>query len=98
MTTTTTTPRLRMVCAHCGGTNVGRDAYAEWDEAAQRWTLGTVFDNADCQDCEGETSIIEQPTDEGNDSQQQPAPNIPALVDALAWALDQIEDDLDPEH
>ena len=50
---------LKMVCEHCGGENVKRDAWAEWDVASQQWTLGAVFDNSYCDGCGGETSIEE---------------------------------------
>lgn len=52
--------KLRMVCANCGGTNVMRDAWAVWNEDAQDWELGNVFDHAHCDDCGGETSIEEE--------------------------------------
>ncbi|MDP8994903.1 MAG: hypothetical protein M3N07_07990 [Pseudomonadota bacterium] len=47
------------VCRTCRGTNVVRDAWAEWDAEAQQWVLGTVFDYAHCHNCEGETRLIE---------------------------------------
>lgn len=52
--------KLRMVCATCGGTNVLRDAWAVWCEDAQEWELGPVFDDAHCNDCDGETRIEEK--------------------------------------
>lgn len=58
---TTQTTRFRMACSACGGTDVRRDAYAEWDEDAQEWTLSATFDHAVCEDCGGETRIVEQP-------------------------------------
>jgi hypothetical protein len=54
-----------MVCAHCRGQNVMRDAWAVWDIDAQEWTLaGEPFDNAECEDCGGETKIEEEIADE----------------------------------
>ncbi|HZF94393.1 MAG TPA: hypothetical protein VEZ20_05910 [Allosphingosinicella sp.] len=47
------------VCSMCGGNIVTRDAWAEWDAAAQDWTLGAAFDQAFCHDCEAETNLIE---------------------------------------
>jgi hypothetical protein len=38
-----------------------RDAWAQWDENAQRWTLGSVFDAAFCNHCEADTSLAEVP-------------------------------------
>lgn len=52
--------RIRIVCRECGGTNVMRDAWAVWDEEAQDWDLGSVFDAAHCDDCDGEVSLEEE--------------------------------------
>lgn len=45
------------VCAECGSMAVVRDAWAEWDHDAQDWCLQAVFDNAVCEDCDGETHL-----------------------------------------
>ena len=47
------------VCESCGGNSVTRDAWADWDAAAQDWGLGAVFDQAFCHDCGEETSLVE---------------------------------------
>lgn len=47
------------VCNMCGGNTVTRDAWAEWDAAAQAWSLGSAFDYAFCHDCEEETNLVE---------------------------------------
>ena len=54
------TARIRKVCGTCGSINVLCDAWAEWDEVEQEWTLQNTFDAAFCEDCEGETSIEDQ--------------------------------------
>ena len=54
-------PRLRMVCETCGSTDVSRDAWGDWDEEAQEWVLGSVYDYAFCHFCDGETHIQELP-------------------------------------
>lgn len=51
--------KLKMTCRACGSETVHRDAWAEWDQAAQEWVLGTVFDAAHCPECDGECSIKE---------------------------------------
>jgi hypothetical protein len=57
-------PKVKMVCRECGGTDVKRDAWAEWDEDLQEWVLsGDPFDAAQCDDCCGETGIDEVPLD-----------------------------------
>ena len=37
-----------------------RDAWAEWDEAAQVWRLGAVFDDGWCHRCETARELEEQ--------------------------------------
>lgn len=57
----TTQPRRRIqyVCKYCGGTNVTCDALVEWSVPDQEWKIGDVLDNADCADCDGETTLQE---------------------------------------
>jgi hypothetical protein len=52
-------PKVNMVCRSCGGDNVMRDAWGIWSIEKQDWVLGNVFDAAQCDDCDGETSIEE---------------------------------------
>ena len=54
-------PPIDIVCDECGGTNVSRDAWAEWDATAQDWVLGAVFDYGHCHDCDGESRLEEVP-------------------------------------
>lgn len=57
-------PQVRMVCGNCGSDHVLLDAWAEWDEEAQEWVLGSTFDHAVCEseECDGkETHIEEEP-------------------------------------
>ena len=49
--------KIAFVCAHCGGSNVQRDAWAVWSPENQQWELGAVFDDAHCDDCDGATSL-----------------------------------------
>jgi hypothetical protein len=53
--------KIRIICSECGGANVRRDAWAEWNEQHQRWELGTVFDQGFCEDCGVEVTLDEQP-------------------------------------
>ncbi len=48
------------VCGRCGSENVKRDAWAQWSTSAQDWELGAVFDQAHCDNCEGETTLVWQ--------------------------------------
>lgn len=56
--------KISVVCSHCGSKDVRRDADAAWDEATQDWELCAVYDNATCEDCEGETSLDEIPLED----------------------------------
>ena len=48
----------KVVCSECGSENVLKDAYVEWNMAAQEWKIQQVFDKAAiCGDCGGETSL-----------------------------------------
>lgn len=51
--------RLQILCSRCGSTDVSRDAWAEWDVAAQEWTLRAVYDHAYCHACDNETRLTE---------------------------------------
>ena len=52
-------PKIDIVCGTCGGNNVSRDAWADWDAGKQEWVLGAVFDYGHCHDCDGESSLEE---------------------------------------
>lgn len=51
--------RIQMQCKRCGSTWVRRDADAVWNVTKQRWGLCAVYDHATCEQCEGETEIVE---------------------------------------
>ena len=51
--------KIQIVCSTCGSANVRRDAWAEWQPETQEWVLGSVFDNGDCEVCEGESRLEE---------------------------------------
>lgn len=53
-------PRIAKTCEFCGSEHVWLDANAEWDFEAQRWVLKNTFDNAWCDECDGETTIIDK--------------------------------------
>lgn len=52
---------LRMTCGKCGSDEVTRDAWAEWNVAAQGWGLGAMFEHAFCHRCQAATRIVEAP-------------------------------------
>jgi len=39
------------ICSRCGSTSVLADAYAQWDNEAQDWTLQNTFDDSFCEEC-----------------------------------------------
>lgn len=51
---------IQIVCADCGSPRVTRDAWAEWDAAAQGWRLGAVFDDGFCHQCETWATLEER--------------------------------------
>jgi len=62
-----TSPRLRKVCETCGSVNVSHDALASWCEGAQEWEIRCILDNADCDDCGGETTLEDVEIDDAHD-------------------------------
>lgn len=54
-------PKVQILCRNCGSTDVSRDAWSDWDVAAQAWLLRIVFDHAHCHACDGQTRLIEAP-------------------------------------
>jgi len=60
---TTSTPdktHVRKTCKACGGTNVRKDADVMWDEKAQYWAIAGIYDNETCDNCGGETEIVDK--------------------------------------
>ena len=51
--------KLGYVCSECGSASVKLDAWAEWNADAQLWELAETFTSAWCEDCDGETSLVE---------------------------------------
>lgn len=50
----------KMTCQHCGSTNVKRDAWAVWNPELDMWEIDELFDHAYCEDCDGQTAIVEE--------------------------------------
>jgi hypothetical protein len=53
--------KIAKCCSTCGGENIVVDAWAEWNVETQRWELGATFDHSVCEDCDGETRIVDKP-------------------------------------
>lgn len=53
-------PAITIHCSTCGSEDVRRDASVAWNAELQTWEIVTVFDNADCEECGGETSLTER--------------------------------------
>lgn len=56
--------KIKMVCSHCGSTDVRKDADAIWNVEKQEWELVAVYDNTTCEDCGGECSLLEVEVEE----------------------------------
>jgi hypothetical protein len=61
-------PALQPRCSTCGSGDVVRDAWAGWDPEGQCWTLQTVFDHAQCQECGTATTLDWTQTAPGPDT------------------------------
>lgn len=49
------------VCSTCGSNRVLLDAWAAWSDETQTWDLASTTQSAFCEDCYGETRILEKP-------------------------------------
>jgi len=56
---TTPAPKTEIRCSNCGSKDVTRDAVVEFNEDTRDWEIKTLFDNSDCERCEGPTKLIE---------------------------------------
>lgn len=52
---------IKHTCATCGSDDVRANADLEWSTENQEWEVCSIFDDASCEDCGGETSINEVP-------------------------------------
>ena len=50
-------------CSHCRGESVSRDGICRWDVDTQEWELSGVLDQGYCDDCGGETRLVERHLD-----------------------------------
>ncbi len=58
-------PAITIHCETCGSEDVRRDASVEWNPELQTWEVVVVYDAADCEDCGGETNLIEKQIEGG---------------------------------
>lgn len=54
----TTPERIEIACDWCAGTDVARDAWAEWNVERQEWVLGLVTDDGWCFRCECARGLV----------------------------------------
>lgn len=52
---------IAILCETCRSDDVSRDAWGDWNIAAQTWVLRTVFDHSYCHACDEESNLIEVP-------------------------------------
>ena len=48
---------MKKICAICKSENVMADAAVSWNDEINQWEIETVYDNAYCADCDGDTNI-----------------------------------------
>jgi len=51
---------LRIPCSACGSEKVMRDCWATWNAELQLWESADLQDHAWCNNCEGETKLVER--------------------------------------
>lgn len=51
---------VKMVCNKCGSENVSNDALVRWSVRAQDWQISAVLDNATCEECGNDGSVINE--------------------------------------
>lgn len=97
----------RPICCQCGGRNVETNAWIEYREdgtAAVVNSEGPISDAFGnwCHDCDDNTPIEFGETTPADDARRQSAEAArdagPELLAALRWAVEQVSDDLDPDH
>jgi hypothetical protein len=49
--------KIAKVCKYCGSSNVVKNADTAWNVDNQEWEIVALFNNEDCNECEGETTI-----------------------------------------
>ena len=57
METRMTNPKTKPVCSHCGSDEVKCDAWAEWDDENQSFSLSQTFDEWICEPCGGGCNV-----------------------------------------
>ena len=53
--------KVKKVCKDCGSEDVWKDAMADWDTEKQKWVLRGTNQAEFCENCEGETHIVDEP-------------------------------------
>jgi hypothetical protein len=51
--------QIMPICGHCGSKQVLTDAWAVWSVERQDWEVKATFDNAWCEECNGEQRYLE---------------------------------------
>lgn len=51
---------LQMYCAHCGSTNVQRDALCSWNVERQEWQVDGMLDSNSCNACDEQDCVEER--------------------------------------
>ncbi len=50
--------REHPTCKYCGSSDVRADAWAEWNDEKQEWTLADTYENFWCEACESDCGSL----------------------------------------
>ena len=65
------------VCATCNSDQVQLDAWAAWSVETQSWELAATMQQAHCQNCDGETTLLEKLSPASRKPLPKPSPRLP---------------------
>jgi len=51
--------KIQIFCNYCGSKDVRRNADVKWNEEKQEWEIVSLFDDATCEACKGDTTLAE---------------------------------------
>lgn len=55
--------KIKKVCTYCGSTDILVDSWVVWNECTQEFDIENIFDYAYCNECQGETKILDKELD-----------------------------------
>lgn len=55
-----TSTAIIFVCATCGSDNIRKTGDLTWNAKEQKWEVAAIFDDASCEECDGECKVNER--------------------------------------